>query len=181
MPFYPEKTETRDNNDQTRVGDQDPVEKQGTWTSSSTSEEYGKETYLRQLLNARSLNPKPYIEEAAPKEDDKSVASLPYAARRRSVSPEATVSADISNDEKALREALKLRRQQTREVFRRHFMEASLSKTYSELVVDSMPGFVDYILIQAVALKSQERYVTSTFVARVQACLAGTKVAEIVK
>lgn len=190
-PFYPEKTDllsTSDNNDQIRVRDRDgrnSLKKQDTWTSSS-SDESGKETYLRQLLNARSLNPKPsksYIIEAAEesKEDGKSVASLPYV-RRRSGSPEAAaVSTDISNDEKALRQALKLRRQQTREVLRRHFMEASLSKTYSQLVVDSMPGFVDHILIQAVALKSQERYVTSTFVARAQACLAGTKIAEIVK
>lgn len=174
-PLYPKKDD-----DQIRVRDH--------WTPSAT-EESGKETYLRRLLNARSLNSKPsksYIQEAAAKEeeedtdDDKSVVTLSYPARRSSITPE-PVRTDISNDEKALRQALKLRRQQTREVLRKHFMEAGLSKTYSQLVVESMPGFVDHILIQAVALKSQERYVTSTFVARVHASLAETKVAEIVK
>lgn len=170
-------------NDQQRIR----VRDQETGTSSSVGDESGKETYLRQLLNARLLNPKPsksYIQDSAQesKEEDMSVTSLPFGRRRRSGSPEvAPVRIDVNNDERKLREALKLRRQQTREVLRRHFMEASLSRTYSGLVVDSMPGFVDHILVQAVALKTQERYVTSTFVARAQACLARTKVAEIVK
>lgn len=187
-PFYPkaDSLDSRDNDDQimTGVRDQNDVKKEDSLPSSSSGEPE-KETYLRQLLNARSLNPKPsksYVQEAEDfKEDEKSISSPPYARKRSPSSEAVAVNTNISDDEKALRQALKLRRQQTREVLREHFKEAQLSKTFSQLVVDSMPGFVDHILIQAVALKSQERYVTSTFVARARACLAQTKVAEIVK
>ena len=60
-------------------------------------------------------------------------------------------------------------------------MEGSLSLGYSKAVVDNMPGFVDHIMVQAVALKTQERYVTSTFIARARACVAPTKLIDIVK
>lgn len=187
-PFFPENADsldTRDDGDQItiKVRDQD-VKRQDTLPSRG-SDEPGKETYLRQLLKARSLNPKPSksLIREAPEDgikDEEGVARPPYA-RKRSPSPEVDVNTNISDDEKALRQALKLRRQQTREVLRKHFMEAQLSKTYSQLVVDNMPAFVDHILIQAVALKSQQRYATSTFVARARTCLAETQVAALVK
>lgn len=187
-PFFPENADSldiRDDGDQItiKVRDQD-VQRQDTLPSRG-SDEPGKETYLRQLLKARSLNPKPSksLIREAPEDgikDEEGVARPPYA-RKRSPSPEVDVNTNISDDEKALRQALKLRRQQTREVLRKHFMEAQLSKTYSQLVVDNMPAFVDHILIQAVALKSQQRYATSTFVARARTCLAETQVAALVK
>ncbi|KAG0630296.1 hypothetical protein M758_1G168200 [Ceratodon purpureus] len=187
-PFYP-KTEyvnSRNDVDQiaTRVQDQDGV-RNGDSLPSSSREEPEKETYLRQLLNARSINPKPsksHILEAEDlKEDEASISSQPYATKRSPSSEAVAVTTNMSADEKALRQALKQRREQTREVLREHFKEAQLSRTFSQLVVENMPAFVDHILIQAVALKSQERYVTSTFVARARACLAQTKVAALVK
>jgi len=73
MANYPEEIDfvnTSDNNGEIRVREQG-FEKWKRW-SSSTSEESRKETYLSQLLNARSLNPKPsklYIQECV--EDDR--------------------------------------------------------------------------------------------------------------
>ena len=183
IPFLSEKTRNNDDQITIRVRDQDDVMNQETlpFGSSNVPE---KETYLRQLLNARSLNPRPsksYILEPEDVNEEESVSSPPYSRKRSPSSEAAPGSTNVSDDEKALRQALKLRREQTREVLREHLKEARLSKTYSQLVVESMPAFVDHILILAVALKSQERYVTSTFVARARACLAQTQVAAIVR
>ena len=171
------------------------IEKQDSFESFSNLDEPETETYLRKLLNARLAKTKPsniqeFEEEDEEDEEDvedeengMTLKPTTYARRKyESEMPEKpSVNLNESSDEKALRKALKLRRRETQEVLKEHLMEGSLSLGYSQAVVDNMPGFVDHIMVQAVALKTQERYVTSTFIARARACVAQTELMDIVK
>lgn len=179
-----------------RKTSQNISEKQDSFESFSDLDEPETETYLRKLLNARLAKTKPGNiqefdeedeEEDVEDEEDEEIGKTfktPTYARRKyeSEMPEKpSVNLNESSDEKALRKALKLRRRETQEVLKEHLMEGSLSLGYSQAVVDNMPGFVDHIMVQAVALKTEERYVTSTFIARARVCVAQTKLIDIVK
>ena len=196
-PKYTRSTNVSSSELGNRKTSQNISEKQDSFQSFSNLDEPETETYLRKLLNARLAKTKPAnIQEFDEEEEDMKdmedeedeeigeTLKTPTYARRKyeSEMPEKpSVNLNESSDEKALRKALKLRRRETQEVLKEHLMEGSLSLGYSQAVVDNMPGFVDHIMVQAVALKTEERYVTSTFIARARVCVAQTKLIDIVK
>lgn len=165
-------------------------------TAGRNREEVERETYLRRLLKARLENVRltsgssssGESEIATMDSNEENMGSLSrdsgiYSKRRSNfvVQKTPTISENMSEDEAALRKALKIRRKDTEQVLKEALRAGTLSETYSRNVVASMPGFVDHIMIQSVALKVEEKYVTSSFVARARVCVAQSKVVEIVK
>lgn len=94
---------------------------------------------------------------------------------------DAQVVAVLDKEEVALREALKIRRKNTAEALCAALQAAKMSPRYSREVVAKMPAFVDQIMLEAVALKGDSKFVTSSFASRARACIDRTKVVESIK
>ena len=165
-------------------------------TAGRNREEVQRETYLRRLLKARLENVQLTSRSSSSGESEIATTdsnqenlgclsqdSNIYSKRRSNfvVQNTPTISENMSEDEAALRQALKIRRKDTEKVLKEALRAGTLSETYSRNVVANMPGFVDHIMIQSVALKVEEKYVTSSFVARARVCVAQSKVVEMVK
>jgi hypothetical protein len=94
---------------------------------------------------------------------------------------DAQVVAVLDKEEVALREALKIRRKNTAEALCAALQAAKMSPRYSREVVAKMPVFVDQIMLEAVALKGDSKFATSSFASRARACIDRTKVVESIK
>jgi hypothetical protein len=107
--------------------------------------------------------------------------SLSTQGNAAAADDDAQVVAVLDKEEVALREALKIRRKNTAEALCAALQAAKMSPRYSREVVATMPAFVDQIMLEAVALKGDSKFVTSSFASRARACIDRTKVVESIK
>ncbi|PKA47488.1 hypothetical protein AXF42_Ash020658 [Apostasia shenzhenica] len=88
---------------------------------------------------------------------------------------------DLSNDDRALKQALEVRRGVAAEILKVSLTAGRIGKNYAANLVSCLPGFVDQVVIEAAAMKALPEFSHLTFNARAKNFIQRSGVVDLVK
>ncbi|GLT30583.1 hypothetical protein SLA2020_053760 [Shorea laevis] len=88
---------------------------------------------------------------------------------------------DEEDEEEMIMRALEIRRRVTQEIFKEAMRKGKFGITYSTNLMSRIPEFIDYVMIQAAALKKLPEFQHSTFNSRVKTVIQDSNVVPLVR
>lgn len=77
--------------------------------------------------------------------------------------------------------ALSVRRKATIEIFKAAMKQGKFGITYTKSLADKVPGFIDYVMIEAATLKRLPMFMTASFNVRAEAVIQESNVVPLIR
>lgn len=88
---------------------------------------------------------------------------------------------DEEQEEEMIMRAIEIRRKVTQEIFMEAMRKGKFGITYVTNLVNRLPGFIDYIMIEAASMKRLPEYSHSTFNLRAKTVIEDSQVVPLIR